>query len=81
MKSRFLMCFTAIALFAVLAMPLRPAAQDKQETSNHHHYKPVDLKTFGGPQSWVFGRNEVTGRETIPSTPPVPTFKTLVCSK
>ena len=75
MKSRFLMCFAAITLFAAMAMPVPLAAQDH---TKHRKHKLIDLGTFGGPQNGVFGRNEVTGRETIPSTPPGPTFKTLV---
>jgi len=47
MKSRFLMCFTAIALFAALAMPVSPAAQEHH--TKHDKYKLIDLGTFGGP--------------------------------
>src|SRR5580704_98440 len=61
MKPEKLMCITAIALFAGLAIPAGLAAQDKQEHNNHHkhhRYKLIDLGTFGGPQSWVFGAFE-----------------------
>jgi probable HAF family extracellular repeat protein len=61
MKSRKLMCIQAIVLVAALAIPAGLAAQDNQgETSNHkhHHYKFIDLGTFGGPQSWVNGAFE-----------------------
>jgi len=61
MKPKKLMCITAIALFAGLAIPAGLAAQDKQEHNNHHkhhRYKLIDLGTFGGPQSWVFGAFE-----------------------
>jgi len=52
MKSRFLMCSTAITLFAALAMPLRLAAQGNQNHNNkHHHYRLIDISTFGGPSS------------------------------
>jgi probable HAF family extracellular repeat protein len=64
MKSRMLLCITAVALFVVLAIPVRLAAQDHQQHKNNHkhpHYKLIDLGTFGGPQSWVFGWNEVPG--------------------
>lgn len=53
MKSRFLMLLAAITLFAALAMPLRLAAQDKKDHHKHHHYKLIDIGTFGGPDSLV----------------------------
>lgn len=52
MKSRTLMCITAAVLFAALAIPVRIAGQEQGQ--GHHHYKLVDLGTFGGPQSSVF---------------------------
>ena len=54
MKSRFLICSTVVTLSAALAMPLRLAAQDKQDHNHdqHHHYKLIDLGTLGGPQSF-----------------------------
>jgi probable HAF family extracellular repeat protein len=61
MKSRTLTCTTAIALLAVLVPPLGLAAQDSLEHKDnhkHHHYKLIDVGTFGGPQSWVFGAFE-----------------------
>jgi probable HAF family extracellular repeat protein len=51
MKSRILMCSTAITLFAALAMPVQLAAQDKQDR-HHQSYQFVDLGTFGGPSSY-----------------------------
>jgi probable HAF family extracellular repeat protein len=55
MKSRFVMCFTAMTLLAAPATPLRLAAQDNRDHKNvkHHHYRLVDMGTFGGPASWV----------------------------
>ena len=54
MKSRTLTSFTAVVLFATLAVPPQLAAQDKQAHHHkYHHYKLVDLGTFGGPFSWV----------------------------
>src|SRR5207245_6581724 len=44
MKSRTLMCITAIILFA--ALPNELAAQ-------HLRYKLIDIPTFGGPQSYI----------------------------
>ena len=52
MKPRTLMCITAAVLFAALAIPARIAGQE--EGQGHHHYKLLDLGTFGGPQSSVF---------------------------
>jgi probable HAF family extracellular repeat protein len=49
--------FAGLALlFAALALPVRLAAQDKQNRNNgnqHHHYKLIDMGTFGGPESYV----------------------------
>src|ERR1700686_1375715 len=47
MKSRFLMCFTAITLFAALSIPVSLAAQE--HPTKHRKYNLVDLGTFGGP--------------------------------
>jgi probable HAF family extracellular repeat protein len=47
------MCFTAITLLVALAMPLRFAAQDKKDHNQDHHYKLIDLGTFGGPTGWL----------------------------
>jgi len=53
MKSRLLMCSTAITLFTVLAMPLQFAAHDNKNTGKHHHYKLIDMGTLGGPESYI----------------------------
>jgi probable HAF family extracellular repeat protein len=53
MKSRHLMLLAAITLFAALAMPLRFAAQDKKNHNQDHHYKLIDLGTFGGPSAFL----------------------------
>src|SRR6266849_7807421 len=60
MKSKFQMLLSAITfsaglalLFAGLALPLRLAAQHNQDPNpKHHHYKLIDLGTFGGPTSY-----------------------------
>jgi len=53
MKSRFLTLLTAITLFSVLAVPVDLAAQDNQDPKQkHHHYKLIDMGTFGGPASY-----------------------------
>jgi probable HAF family extracellular repeat protein len=64
MKSRFSNCITATTLFAALAMPAGLAAQENQNHNSdhqHHHYKLIDLGTFGGPQSWAPGVGEGPG--------------------
>jgi probable HAF family extracellular repeat protein len=56
MKFRTLMFVTVLTTIALLAIPVPLAAQAKQETNTkHHHYKFVDLGTFGGPTSGNYG--------------------------
>ena len=53
MKSKLLNCFAAVTLSIGLTALAQLAAQDagvgKQE---HHHYKLIDMGTFGGPASY-----------------------------
>ena len=53
MKSRILMCITAMTLFAALAIPVRLAAQEEKKEKEHHRYKLIDLGTLGGPNSFL----------------------------
>jgi probable HAF family extracellular repeat protein len=53
MKSRFLMCFTAIALFVALSIPVSLAAQEQQQDKHQLRYKLIDLGTFGGPSAYL----------------------------
>src|SRR4029077_15659189 len=96
MKSKFRMLLAAITffaglalLFAALVLPLRLAAQDKQDNNQnpnrrHHHYRLIEVGTFGGPESYVpetimliNGHGELNGRglvvggsaTSIPTTP------------
>jgi len=54
MKSKALVC-VVMALLATLAFTVQMSAQDGRhsEGAKHHHYKVVDLGTFGGPGSGV----------------------------
>ena len=52
MKSRFSICIATITIFAGLASSVPLAAQQKKG-HKHHHYKLIDLGTFGGPQSRI----------------------------
>jgi probable HAF family extracellular repeat protein len=50
MKSRTKISLITIALFAALANPVRLGAQAQQEhEEKHHHYKVIEINTFGGP--------------------------------
>ena len=53
MKSRTLTCINAMTLFVALAIPVGLDAQDATAPAKkHHHYKVIDIGTFGGPQSF-----------------------------
>lgn len=63
MKFRILTCITALSLFSALMNAVRLAAQVTAQ--QHHHYKLIDLGTFGGPLSLVNG--EPTQKDVINS--------------
>jgi probable HAF family extracellular repeat protein len=90
MKSRFLILLTAITLFAALAMPVRVAAQDKQNHHHkHHHYQLIDMGTFGGSESAVnfpvdlndrgINKHAVTVGFSATATHRLPTSHPLIC--
>ncbi len=54
MKPETLTSIAAVVLFAGLVIPAGLAAQDKQGLNQHHHYKLIDMGTFGGPNSTYF---------------------------
>ena len=53
MKSRTLIFMTVMIVFAALAIPIGLVAQNdvQPNKTKHHHYKFIDLGTFGGPTS------------------------------
>lgn len=57
MNLRFVRWFVAIALICALLIVTRTSAQ--AQNAKHHHYKFIDLGTFGGPQSGVNGEPSV----------------------
>jgi hypothetical protein len=53
-KKNLAMYITALALLAVLVLPVRLAAQDKQDHHDtRHHYQLIDIGTLGGPNSYL----------------------------
>src|SRR5258707_187296 len=57
MKKTLSVVFSISSLCAALALPAVSYAQG--QTAKHHHYKFVDLSTFGGPKSGVNGEPSV----------------------
>jgi hypothetical protein len=80
MKPRTLTCITTTALFAALAAPIRLAAQ-------HHHYKLIDMGTFGGPASSIaypfflgtLNSRGLTVGWSATSAPTTPTSSPVIC--
>ena len=82
MKTRFLTCCTAIALFAALSIPVRLAAQDNRDhRRQHHHYQLIDMGTFGGPNSSYPSLNKrgITVGWSATSTSKGPHSHPLIC--
>lgn len=52
MKSERLICIGTAAVLTILACALPLLAQQKPMSNGHHHYKLIDMGTFGGPQSY-----------------------------
>jgi probable HAF family extracellular repeat protein len=67
-KSKGLLCITVMTLFAALAIPTRVTAQEQAKENRHvkhHHYKLIDIETFGGPESYVWPFYSAGSHNTI----------------
>jgi probable HAF family extracellular repeat protein len=53
MKSSISTRFAASTLLAVITTPTELSAQEHLQTPQHHHYKLIDMGTFGGPLSGI----------------------------
>lgn len=52
MKSGFSTQVALSTMLAAIAVPAGLDAQEHHQTARHHHYKVVDVGTFGGPSSY-----------------------------
>lgn len=92
-KSRMFASIVATALFTAMAMPVCVSAQGnaaQAQTVKHHHYKLIDLGTFGGPRNTVFvaedsynpvlnNRGTVAGLADTSAPDPFPAFCFFDC--
>ena len=67
MKSRTLTCITVMTLFATLAIPVGLSAQNQDDKTKHHHYKPIDTGPLGGASSSLGfeGERDINSRGTV----------------
>ena len=94
MKDRRLILVIAVAVFALLTGSTGLSAQDdaaKGKKAQHHHYKLIDMGTFGGPASYfpetipgVSAKGDLNSRGlavggSATSTSTTGTSNTLVC--
>jgi probable HAF family extracellular repeat protein len=82
MKFKYSMYFVAMTLLTALAIPVGLAAQQKHGHNRHHHYKLIDLGTFGGPASYFSNGGDgilnnhgaAAGWADTPTPDPFPSF-------
>jgi len=53
MKANSITLVAVLGLFAPLVAPVLLTAQNIEGHAQHHHYKPIDVGTFGGPSSYL----------------------------
>ena len=81
MKSKTWTRIIALVLFDALPLPLVSSAQEQK--GQHHHYKLIDVGTFGGPRSQfstpssagINNRGTATG--VADTSFRIPTFQTV----
>jgi probable HAF family extracellular repeat protein len=87
MRKNLTALITSLSLCGALAFPVMSSAQDQLK---HHHYKLIDVSTFGGPQSNVFvaednynpvlnNRGTVAGLADTSAPDPFPAFCFFDC--